>query len=51
MNTLSEPPGYPFSSRYCAVLMHAKHPVFRLLNTFDIAVPRPSRRALPCPAF
>ncbi|MCP1496301.1 hypothetical protein J2Y86_001008 [Pseudomonas migulae] len=51
MNTLSEPPSYPSCSRQRAVLMHAKHPVFRLLNTFDIATPRPLRRALPCPAF
>jgi len=51
MNTLLEPPGYPFSSRHHAALMHAKHPVFRLPNAFDIAAPRPLRRALPCPAF
>lgn len=51
MNTLSEPPSYPSFPCYRAVVMHAKHPVFRLLNTFDIAAPRPLRRDLPCPAF
>lgn len=51
MNTLSEPPGYPFPSRYCAVLMHAKHPVFRFQNALVMTVSRPLCRALPCPAF
>ncbi|VVN72726.1 hypothetical protein PS914_02268 [Pseudomonas fluorescens] len=51
MNTLLEPPGYPFSSRYHARLMHAKHPVFRLPNVHALAIPRSPRRALPCLAF
>lgn len=51
MNTVSEPPSYPFPTRNRAVLMHAKHPVFRLQNAFVIATPRPLRRALPCSAF
>jgi len=51
MNTLSEPPDYPFSSRQGAVLMHAKHPVFRHPDLPVSAVPRPLRRALPFPAF
>ncbi|VVO79600.1 hypothetical protein PS874_01598 [Pseudomonas fluorescens] len=51
MNTLLEPPGYPYSSRYHAFLMHAKHPVFRIPNVLASATPRPPRRTLPCPAF
>jgi hypothetical protein len=51
MNTLTEPPSYPFPSRQCAVLTHAKHPVFRFQIIQHSAAPRPLRRALPCPAF
>ncbi|MDQ0124181.1 hypothetical protein J2W17_003129 [Pseudomonas lini] len=51
MNTLLEPPGYPFFLRYRAVLKHAKHPVFRFPNVHAYATPRPPRRTLPCPAF
>jgi hypothetical protein len=51
MNTLTEPPSYPFPSRQRAVLTHSRYPVFRLPNAKVLAVPRPLRRALPCPAF
>jgi hypothetical protein len=51
MNALTEPPDYPFPSRLSAALMHAKHPVFWRSDLPVIAVPRPLRRALPCPAF
>ena len=51
MNTLTEPPSYPFPSRQRAVVMDAKHPVFWRPDLPVIALPRPLRRALPCPAF
>ncbi len=51
MNTLSEPPSYPLTRRHRAVLMHAKHPVFRPQISISQAFSRPVRRALPCLAF
>ncbi|MGE8068713.1 hypothetical protein [Pseudomonas sp. NPDC089569] len=51
MNTLTEPPGFPFPSRQRAVLMYATHPVLPVPDTHGNAFPRSLRRALPCPAF
>jgi hypothetical protein len=51
MNTLTEPPSYPSSTRLRVALTHAKHPVFRRPNAKFLAHLRPLRRALPCPAF
>jgi hypothetical protein len=51
MNTLLEPPSYLFSRRPRAVLMHAKHPVFRPQISVSQAFSRSVRRALPCLAF